>query len=108
MHRKKRGLESAFLVADEAQRDDKKRIRRIRKDSRRKERASLPKKEALKDSRVTVAQTHSRGESYSNSSTFFSNLQDQVKNGINVTKMKQKQLSDDSKSLGRTSQGLKL
>ena len=107
MFRKKRGLESAFLAPEEAERDDKKRIRRIRKKLRNRDRAehSRDKTQNVSDSRVKIA-TENAGESYSNSSTFFSKLQDQVNDGISATK---KQSVQESKSTGKkTSQGLKL
>ncbi len=110
MHRKKRGLESAFLNTEEAERDDKKRIRRIRKSLRNKERAAMPKKDydVASDKRVSVAsRSEGRGEAYSNSSTFFSKLQEQVTDGIKTVKQKQNAGEGDGVRK-HTSQGLKL
>jgi hypothetical protein len=109
MHKKKRGLDSAFLVSEEADRDDRKRIRKIKKNLRNKQRAENPRQESnITDKRVSVApESSTRGDSFSNSSTFFSRLQDQVHEGINVAKKNPSDKNDSGKSK-RSSQGLKL
>lgn len=97
-------------MPEEADRDDRKRIRKIKKNLRNKQRAETPRKEAnLSDSRVSVAPTsNTRGDSFSNSSSFFSKLQEQVHEGINVAKKRQDKDKNSENKVNRSSQGLKL
>mmetsp|Transcript_3812 Transcript_3812/g.5926 ORF Transcript_3812/g.5926 Transcript_3812/m.5926 type:complete len:591 (+) Transcript_3812:29-1801(+) len=106
VYEKKRGRSAAFIAPEEADRDDRQRLRRANKATRRRER-KLEKQNnptedrgPIKDSRVTTAAPGSASDkksTFSQSATFFSHLQDTVNKGIASQKKTMKSQSEEDK-----------